>query len=186
MKRIVIAITGASGSIYGIRALEVLQGKAETHLIVSAAARTTIGLETAYDMAQIEAMASVVHDDEDLAAAVSSGSFRTDGMMILPCSIKTLSSVANSFNNTLITRAADVALKERRRLVLAVRETPLHSGHLRLMLQASENGAIIFPPAPAFYVKPETLGQIVDHTVGKILDLFDIEHDLFRRWGAQS
>ena len=151
MKRIIVGITGASGVIYGIRALEALQGKAETHLIISEAAKRTISLETSWEIARIESMASVVHDDHNLAASISSGSFRTDGMVILPCSIKTLSAVANSFNETLITRAADVCLKERRKLVLAVRETPLHTGHLRLMLQASETGAIVFPPVPGFY-----------------------------------
>lgn len=183
MKRIVVGITGASGAIYGIRALEALQGKAETHLIISDSAKKTISLETSREIGDIEAMASVVHDDHDLAASISSGSFRTDGMVILPCSIKTLSAVANSFNETLIARAADVTLKERRRLVLAVRETPLHTGHLRLMLQASETGAIVFPPVPGFYGKPATLDDIVNHTVGKILDLFEIEHELFMRWG---
>ena len=185
MKRIVIGITGASGSISCIRALEALQGKAETHLIVSDGAKKTISLETDWTLERIEAMASVVHDDRNLAAAISSGSFRTDGMIVLPCSIKTLSSVANSFNDTLITRAADVTLKERRRLVLAVRETPLHTGHLRLMTQASETGAIIFPPVPGFYAGPQTVDQIVNHSVGKILDLFEIEHDLFKRWNGK-
>ena len=182
MKRIIVGITGASGVIYGIRALEALQGKVETHLIISEAAKKTISLETAWEVARIEAMASVVHDDRNLAAAISSGSFRTDGMVILPCSIKTLSAVANSFNETLITRAADVCLKERRKLVIAVRETPLHTGHLRLMLQASETGAIVFPPVPGFYSKPATVDDIINHSVGKILDLFEIEHALFKRW----
>lgn len=182
MKRIVVGITGASGVIYGIRALEALRGKAETHLIISDSAKTTISLETTWQVVDIEAMASVVHDDHNLAASISSGSFRTDGMVILPCSIKTLSAVANSFNETLITRAADVSLKERRKLVLAVRETPLHTGHLRLMAQVSETGAILFPPVPGFYSRPATLDDIINHSVGKILDLFDIEHELFRRW----
>lgn len=182
MKKIIIGITGASGVIYGIRALQALQGKAETHLIISTAAQKTIALETTWAIADIEAMASIVHDDRNLAAAISSGSFRTDGMIILPCSIKTLSAVANSFNDNLIARAADVCLKERRKLVLAVRETPLHTGHLRLMLQASETGAIVFPPVPGFYSKPASVDDIVNHSVGKILDLFDIEHELFKRW----
>ncbi len=187
MKRIVIGITGASGVIYGIRALEALRGRAETHLIVSAAAKQTIALETAWTLPQIEAMASVVHDEHNLAASVSSGSFRTDGMLVLPCSIKSLSAIANSYNETLIPRAADVTLKERRRLVLAVRETPLHAGHLRLMQQATESGAIIVPPVPAFYTRPTSLDDIIKQTVGKMLDLFDVEHELFPRWnGAEK
>ena len=184
MKRIIIGITGASGVIYGIRALEALHGRVETHLIVSAAARQTIALETSWTLPQVEALASIVHDERNLAAPLSSGSFRTDGMLVLPCSIKSLSAIAQSYNDTLIPRAADVTLKERRRLVLAVRETPLHAGHLRLMQQATENGAIIAPPAPAFYTRPTSIDEIVDHTVGKMLDLFDIEHSLFPRWNG--
>ena len=184
MKRIIIGITGASGVIYGIRALAALQGRAETHLIVSAAARQTIALETSWTLPQIEALASVVHDEQNLAAPVASGSFRTDGMLVLPCSIKSLSAIAHSYNDTLIPRAADVTLKERRRLVLAVRETPLHAGHLRLMQQATENGAIIAPPVPAFYGRPSSLDELINHTAGKMLDLFDIEHALFPRWNG--
>lgn len=182
MKRIVIGITGASGVIYGIRMLETLKNRVETHLIISDAAKKTISIETAYDVSRVEAMAHFVHDNRNMAASVSSGSFKTDGMVIIPCSIKSLSAVANSYNESLITRAADVTLKERRKLVLAVRETPLHTGHLRLMVNASEIGAVVFPPVPAFYTNPESVDDIINQTVGKILDLFEIEHDLFTRW----
>lgn len=183
MKRIIVGISGASGAIYGIRMVEALKGRVESHLMISAAARQIIVFETSYDIPRIESMATSVHDIDDLAAPISSGSFQTDGMVIVPCSVKTLSAVANSYGENLMARAADVTLKERRRLVLVVRETPLHIGHLHLMTRASEMGAIIFPPVPAFYNRPETLEEVVDHTVGKILDLFAIKHTLFRRWG---
>jgi 4-hydroxy-3-polyprenylbenzoate decarboxylase len=181
MKRIIVGISGASGAIYGIRMVEALRGRAETHLIVSAAARETISVETSYDLHDIESMASFVHGIDNLGAPISSGSFPTDGMVIIPCSIRSLSAVANSYTENLMTRAADVTLKERRRLVLAVRECPLHVGHLRLMLQASEAGAIVFPPVPAFYYRPKSLEEVIDHTVGKILDLFGFGHP-FKRW----
>jgi len=186
MKRIIIGISGASGAIYGIRMLEALKGRVESHLIISEAARETISLETSYEVPQIEEMATCVHDIKDFTAPISSGSFQTDGMVIIPCSIKSLSAVANSYNDNLIARAADVTLKERRRLVLVVRECPLHAGHLNLMLRASEIGAIVFPPVPGFYIKPKTLDDIINHTVGKILDLFGIEHTLFRRWQGRQ
>jgi 4-hydroxy-3-polyprenylbenzoate decarboxylase len=182
MKRIIVAITGASGVIYGIRMLEALKGNVETHLILSEMAQRTLSLETAYDLRQVESLAQFVYDSRDLSSSLSSGSFRTDGMVILPCSIKTLSAVAHSYNENLIVRAADVTLKERRKLIMAVRECPLHTGHLRLMLRVSEMGGIIFPPVPAFYHHPSTLDDIIHHTIGKILDLLDIEHTLFRRW----
>ncbi len=182
MKRIVIGISGASGAIYGIRLVEALRGRVESHLIISPAARAIISQETSYEVAQIESMATFVHDANNLEAPLSSGSFPTDGMTIIPCSIKSLSAVANSYNENLMIRAADVTLKERRQLVLAVRETPLHIGHLHLMLRVSEMGAIVFPPIPAFYHRPRTIDELIDHTVGKILDLFEIEHTLFRRW----
>jgi 4-hydroxy-3-polyprenylbenzoate decarboxylase len=185
--RIVVGISGASGSIYGIRLLEVLREKnVETHLIISSAARQIIPEETTYTVEQVEAMASFVHDNKNLGAPVSSGSFKNDGMIVAPCSIKSLSGIANSYNDSLLTRAADVALKERRRLVLTVRETPLHHGHLELMMRATSAGAIIFPPVPAFYCKPATIEDLVNQTVGKILDLFSIDGELFRRWGTQS
>ena len=186
MKRIVVGISGASGAIYGIRMMEALKDRAESHLIISDSGRETIPLETSYRVTDVEAMASCVHGFHDLTAPVSSGSFRTDGMIIIPCSIKTLSAVAHSYNENLMARAADVTLKERRRLVLAVRETPLHTGHLRLMLEASEIGAILFPPIPGFYHKPKALDDIVNHTVGKILDLFEIEHNFFKRWHGKE
>ena len=185
MKRIIVGISGASGAIYGIRMVEALRGLAETHLIVSHAGRETISLETSFGIGEVEAMAGFVHKIDDIAAPISSGSFRTDGMIIIPCSIKSLSAVANSYTENLMARAADVTLKERRRLVLAVRECPLHSGHLKLMVRASEMGAIIFPPVPAFYYRPESLDEVVNHTVGKILDLFNLEHP-FRRWEGKS
>lgn len=186
MQRIIIGLTGASGAIYGIRLLEVLRSVAEveTHLIVSAAAKQTIALETSYRLRDVQAMADVVYEDRDIAAAISSGSFITSGMIIMPCSIKTLSGIANSYNDTLITRAADVVLKEKRKLILGVRETPLHLGHLRLMMNVIEIGAIIFPPMPAFYHQPETVQDIVDQTVNRILDQYGITipQTLFTRW----
>lgn len=186
MQRIIIGLTGASGAIYGIRLLEVLRSVAEveTHLIVSAAAKQTIVLETSYRLRDVLAMADVVYEDRDIAAAISSGSFITSGMIIMPCSIKTLSGIANSYNDTLITRAADVVLKEKRKLILGVRETPLHLGHLRLMMNVIEIGAIIFPPMPAFYHQPETVQDIVDQTVNRILDQYGITlpQTLFTRW----
>lgn len=182
MKRIVVGISGASGIVYGIRLLEVLKAQAETHLVVSTASRTTLALETSYDLETLQSMATHVHAPGDLAAPIASGSFQTDGMVIAPCSIKSLSAVAHSYNENLLIRAADVALKERRPLVLMVRETPLHTGHLRLMTQASEMGATIFPPVPAFYHRPDSVADIVDHSVGRILDIFGVPHQLFKRW----
>ncbi len=182
--RLIVGISGATGTIYGIRLLEVLkEKKVETHLIVSSTAREILLQETPYSIRRIEDLSTRVHGNEDLSAPISSGSFKTDGMIVMPCSIKTLSGVAHSYNESLMTRAADVVLKERRRLVLAVRETPLHQGHIELMLQASRMGAILFPPMPAFYSHPKTIDDLVNHTVGKILDLFGIDHDLFVRWG---
>lgn len=183
--RLVIGISGASGSIYGIRLLEVLKKRnIETHLIISSAAKLVIPEETAYSVEQVEALASFVHDSRNLGAPLSSGSFKSDGMIVAPCSIKTLSGIANSYNDNLLTRAADVMLKERKRLVLAVRETPLHQGHLELMARAGSAGAVIFPPVPAFYCKPETVDDLVNQTVGKILDLYSIDGKLFKRWGT--
>ena len=183
--RLVVGISGATGSIYGVRLLGVLkEKKIETHVIISSTSKKIIPQETSYSLKEVERLASYVHPSEDLAAPISSGSFKTDGMIVLPCSIKTLSGIAHSYNDNLMTRAADVTLKERRKLVLAVRETPLHQGHLELMLQASRMGAILFPPLPAFYFNPKTIDDLINHTVGKILDLFDITHNLFRRWGT--
>jgi 4-hydroxy-3-polyprenylbenzoate decarboxylase len=183
-RRIIVALSGASGPHYGVRLLEVLNALEgiETHAIVSAGALKTIAFELDREPASVLALADVVHDERNLAAPIASGTFLTDGMAIAPCSIKTLAAVAGSFNDNLIARAADVCLKERRRLVLVVRETPLHTGHLRLMLQASESGAVILPPAPAFYHRPTSIGELVDHTVTKILDQFGIDAGLISRW----
>ncbi|MBN3138091.1 UbiX family flavin prenyltransferase [Pectobacterium punjabense] len=190
MKRLIVGISGASGVIYGIRLLQVLQTLEgiETHLIMSQAARQTLALETDFSLRDVQALADVVHDTRDIAASVSSGSFKTAGMVILPCSIKTLSGIVHSYSDNLLTRAADVVLKERRPLVLGVRETPLHLGHLRLMTTAVELGAIIMPPVPAFYHRPESVQDIVDQTVNRVLDQFDIDlpKDLFIRWQGAS
>jgi 4-hydroxy-3-polyprenylbenzoate decarboxylase len=183
MTRLVVGMSGASAAIYGIRLLQVLRDvEVESHLVITDPARQIIALETEYDLAEVEALASRVHAVRDLGALIASGSFQTDGMVIVPCSIKTLSAVANSYGDNLLVRAADVTLKERRRLVLVVRETPLHLGHLRLMQNVTEMGAIVYVPVPAFYGQPATIDDLVDHTVGRILDLFDIEHDLLTRW----
>lgn len=186
MKRLIIGISGASGAIYGVRMLEVLQSvpDVETHLVMSLAARQTLSLETDLSLREVQALADVVHDARDIAASISSGSFKTAGMAILPCSIKTLSGIVNSYTDGLLTRAADVVLKERRPLVLCVRETPLHLGHLRLMTQAAEIGAVIMPPVPAFYHRPQTLDDVINQTVNRVLDQFDIDlpEDLFTRW----
>ncbi|HFK5800326.1 TPA: UbiX family flavin prenyltransferase [Enterobacter hormaechei subsp. oharae] len=186
MKRLIVGISGASGAIYGVRLLQVLRDVAgvETHLVMSQAARQTLSLETDLSLRDVQALADVVHDARDIAASISSGSFKTAGMVILPCSIKTLSGIVNSYTDTLVTRAADVVLKERRPLVLCVRETPLHLGHLRLMTQAAELGAVIMPPVPAFYHRPQTLDVVINQTVNRVLDQFDIDlpEDLFTRW----
>lgn len=186
MKRLIVGLSGASGAIYGVRLLQVLRNVAdvETHLVMSQAARQTFSLETDLSLRDVQALADVVHDARDIAASISSGSFKTAGMVILPCSIKTLSGIVNSYTDTLVTRAADVVLKERRPLVLCVRETPLHLGHLRLMTQAAELGAVIMPPVPAFYHRPQTLDDIINQTVNRVLDQFDIDlpEDLFTRW----
>ncbi len=186
-ERIIVGITGASGALYGVRSLQLLKEKGfETHLIISRAGKQVIELETDYKVRDVEAMASCAHDDKDLAAPVASGSYLTGGMIIAPCTMKTLSGVANSYANNLIERAADVTLKEKRKLVLVVRETPLHKGHLRLMSLAADIGAHILPPIPAFYHRPATIDDIIDQTVGKILDFLGVEHDLFRRWGEEG
>ncbi|HGV0044815.1 TPA: UbiX family flavin prenyltransferase [Enterobacter ludwigii] len=186
MKRLIVGLSGASGAIYGVRLLQVLSDVAEveTHLVMSQAARQTLSLETDLSLRDVQALADVVHDARDIAASISSGSFKTAGMVILPCSIKTLSGIVNSYTDTLVTRAADVVLKERRPLVLCVRETPLHLGHLRLMTQAAELGAVIMPPVPAFYHRPVSLDDVINQTVNRVLDQFDIDlpEDLFTRW----
>ena len=186
MKRLIIGISGASGAIYGVRLLQVLRDVAEveTHLVMSPAARQTLALETSFSLRDVQALVDVVHDVRDIAASVSSGSFKTAGMIILPCSIKTLSGIVHSYTDSLLTRAADVVLKERRPLVLCVRETPLHLGHLRLMTQAAELGAVIMPPVPAFYHNPQSLDDVINQTVNRVIDQFDIDlpTDLFTRW----
>lgn len=188
MKRIIVGVSGASGVIYGIRLLEVLRElKEETHLVMSEAAKKNVLIETDYSVEQVEGMASRVHSTNDLGAPISSGSFRTEGMVIAPCAIKTLSGVANSFNDNLLIRAADVTLKERRKLILVVRETPLHKGHLELMHRVSGLGGIILPPIPAFYIQPKSIDDLINHTIGKILDIMGIRHNLYRRWeGAHA
>ena len=182
MKRIVVGITGASGSIYGIRLLEAIEGKVESHLIISQAAKDIITIETSYNVGDVMKLASYVHNINNLTSPISSGSFQTDGMVIIPCSMKSLSAVANSYADSLLIRAADVTLKERRTLILAVRETPFHLGHLELMTKVVHMGGIIFPPIPAFYHKPETIDDIIHYSIGKILDVLGIEHTLFKRW----
>jgi 4-hydroxy-3-polyprenylbenzoate decarboxylase len=183
MKRIILAITGASGAILGIRTLELLQeAGAETHLVISTAARQTIQSETDWKLPNVESLASFRYDPQDIGARIASGSFTTDGMLIAPCSIKTLSGVANSYTDNLVVRAADVCLKEGRRLILAVRETPLHAGHLRLMQQATEAGAVIFPPVPAFYAAPKTVDELVTHLAGRMLLRLGVENERYPRW----
>jgi 4-hydroxy-3-polyprenylbenzoate decarboxylase len=186
-KRIVIGISGASGVTYGVRMLDVLrQTDFETHLIISNAGRLNIEIETSYKPADVETMADFVYDHKDMAASLASGSFLTEGMVVIPCTIKSLSAIANSYNENLLVRTADVTLKEKRKLVLVVRETPLHVGHLRLMTLAAEMGAHILPPVPSFYHQPETIEDIIDQTIGKVFDYMGIEHDLFRRWGTDK
>lgn len=186
-QRLIVGISGASGVIYGIRILQVLQGSGiETHLVMSDSARLTLTSETALGLKQVEALASVVHNSKNIGATISSGSFKTMGMVVAPCSIRSLSEIAYGMTTSLLSRAADVVLKEKRRLVLLVRETPLHVGHLRAMVQAAENGAVIMPPVPAFYAKPKSLDEMVNHTVGRCLDLFDIETGLVERWAGMG
>lgn len=182
-KRLIIGLSGASGVIYGIRALEMLRGTdVETHLVLSPAARVTIAQETHWKVSDVEALASVKHDHRDIGASIASGSFQTAGMMIAPCSIKTLSAVANSYSGDLLVRAADVCLKEGRPLLLMVRETPLHPGHLRLMQLAAEAGAILFPPVPAFYGRPQTLDDVINGTVGRALARLGFDNEAYVQW----
>jgi 4-hydroxy-3-polyprenylbenzoate decarboxylase len=185
-RRIVVALSGASGAIYGVRMLEVLAATAdvETHVIVSRGAGATIEYETGRSVDDVLAMADVAYEETNLAAALASGTFQTEGMVVAPCSIRTLSSIAMSANDNLITRAADVHLKERRRLILMVRETPLHLGHLRRMVEVTEAGGIVLPPVPGFYTRPASIADIVDHSVGKALDLLAIQHDISPRWSG--
>jgi 4-hydroxy-3-polyprenylbenzoate decarboxylase len=187
--KLIIGMSGASGAIYGIRLLEVLKDVAdvETHLVMSDSAKLNIAVETDFSAKEVEALADHVHSNKDIGASIASGSFRTDGMVIAPCAIKTLSAIANSYADSLIVRAADVILKERRRLVLVPRETPLHTGHCELLLKASQLGAVIAPPMRAHYIKPQTIDDLVNHHVGRVLDLFDIDPGLVQRWqGVQQ
>lgn len=184
---LIVGISGASGAVYGVRLLEALRATAvPTHLIISKSATITLKEETPVSTDELRALAEAYYLNTDVGAAVSSGSFRTRGMIIIPCSIRTLSEIAYGTTDNLMSRAADVVLKERRKLVLVVRETPLHHGHLRAMLAATENGAIVAPPVPAFYHRPKTIDDIVNQTVGRCLDLFDIETDLVKRWRANE
>ena len=186
-RRMVVGITGASGIVYGIRLLELLRDCGiETHLIMSRAAQTTLAYETSYKVAEVEALASVVYPIGDIGAACSSGSFKTMGMIVAPCSIKTVSEIATGTTNNLISRSADVALKERRRVALLLRETPLHIGHIRSLAAVTEAGAIVCPPVPAFYSRPQSLSDMVDHTLGRVLDLFDIDVGTVRRWTGEK
>lgn len=184
MKRLIVAVTGASGVIYGVRALEILRGlpQIETHLILSPSAARTLTEETDYSIEQVRALGDQVYNHKDIGAAISSGSFRTEGMLIAPCSVKTLSGIANCFDDELVVRAADVCLKERRRVVLMFRETPLHAGHIALMDQATRNGAIVMPPVPGFYHRPRSVDDIVTQSVGRALDLFGIDARIVKRW----
>ena len=184
---LVVAITGASGVIYGVEMLRVLKDLGqETHLIVSDAASRNLAIETEYTLEQVRALASVVYENKNIGAAVASGSFRTRGMIVAPCTVKTLSGIANSYTDNLVVRAADVTLKERRTLVLMVRETPLHKGHLDLMSRAADYGAVILPPMPAFYHKPQSLMDVIHQSIGKALDQVGIEHNLFQRWSGNE
>lgn len=187
MKRLVVGITGATGAVYGIRLLEFLsKSDVETHLVISRSAEKTIRMETTWTVEQVKALAAVTYNMEDVGADISSGSFHTEGMAVIPCSIKSLSAIANSYNENLLIRAADVTLKERRKLVLVVRETPLHRGHLSLMLNVADAGGVILPPIPAFYFLPKTMDDLINHTVGRVLDVFGVDHSLFNRWGSQK
>jgi 4-hydroxy-3-polyprenylbenzoate decarboxylase len=183
-KRLVVGLSGASGAVLGIRLLEVLAqtDAVETHLVISQAARITITDETDRSVKEVEALADVVYNPQDVGAAIASGSFLTDGMVIIPCSVKTLSAIANCYASDLLSRAADVTIKEGRPLLLVVRETPLHLGHLRLMVQASEMGVIIFPPVPAFYARLSSIEEMVDNTVGRVLARFGVDNELYMQW----
>lgn len=187
-KRLIVGISGASGVILGIRALEVLQQikEIETHLVISPAAKRTIAEETDWALNDVLALADVVHNYNDIGASIASGSFVTMGMVVLPCSIKTISAIANSYADNLLVRAADVTLKEGRPLILAVREAPLHRGHLRLMENAAEAGAVIFPPMPAFYAKPQSIDEIVDNLVGRMLARIGIENEFYKAWNGNA
>lgn len=187
--RLIVGISGASGVIYGIRMLEVLKDQAdvETHLVISNGGKLNIRLETDWDIKDVEALADEVHSDQNLAATIASGSFKTGGMVVAPCSMKTLSAIVNSYADTLVARAADVVLKEGRRLVIMPRETPLHAGHCKMLHEATQIGAMIAPPMPAFYNNPESIDDLINHNVGRVLDLFGLDNSIVKRWaGAQT
>jgi 4-hydroxy-3-polyprenylbenzoate decarboxylase len=185
--RLIIGITGASGVRYGVRLLEILQKlPVETHLVLSRTAEVTLALETSHKIAEVRALADQCHPAGDMAAAIASGSFTTMGMIVAPCSIRTMAEIATGVTSSLLTRAADVVLKERRRLVLMVRETPLHTGHLRMLTQLSELGAVVAPPVPAFYAQPHSLDEMIDHTLGRMLDLFGLDTGTVKRWGEAA
>jgi 4-hydroxy-3-polyprenylbenzoate decarboxylase len=188
MRRLIVGISGATGAIYGVRMLEILSRvkDVETHLVMTRAAKMTIQVETPHSVKEVEAMANVVHDVGNVGASISSGSFRTEGMVIAPCSMKSMGGIANSVGGDLLVRAADVILKERKKLVLVARETPLHLGHLESMVALTRMGAMIFPPVPAFYHRPKTLDDIINQTVTRILDQFDIDVSLFKRWSDEQ
>jgi 4-hydroxy-3-polyprenylbenzoate decarboxylase len=184
MKKLIVGISGATGTIYGIRLLEVLKTihDVETHLVMSPFAKLNIEIETSYTLTEVEALADEVHSHRNQAASISSGSFKTDGMVVAPCSMKTLSAIVHSYADNLLTRAADVVLKERRTLVLMPREAPLHVGHCKLLYEAASLGAIIAPPMPAFYSQPQTIDDLINHSVGRVLDLFDVDAGILQRW----
>ncbi|HEY7162931.1 MAG TPA: UbiX family flavin prenyltransferase [Candidatus Binatia bacterium] len=188
MRRLIVGISGATGAIYGVRILEILSRieEIETHLVLSRAGKMTIQVETPYSVKDVESMANVVHDVNNVGASISSGSFRTEGMVIAPCSMKSMGGIAHSLGGDLLVRAADVVLKERKKLVLVARETPLHLGHLEAMVSLTRMGAVIFPPVPAFYHRPQTLDDIINQTVTRILDQFDIDVSLFHRWDEEG
>jgi flavin prenyltransferase len=183
-RRLVVGITGATGAVYGIRLLEALRRspEIETHLVISAPGKRTIAEETSYSVRQVQALANAVYEDNDVGASIASGSFRTDGMVIAPCSIKTASALAHCYGSTLIARAGDVTVKEGRPLITLVRETPLHVGHLRVMLALAEMGAVVMPPMPAFYLKPTTVSELVDHTIARVLERLGLGQDLVPEW----
>jgi len=187
-KRLIIGVSGATGAIYGVRMLEILAkiDEIETHLVLSKAGKMTIQVETPYSVKEVEAMADVVHDINNVGASISSGSFRTAGMVIVPCSMKSMGCLAHSIGGDLLVRAADVVLKERKKLVIVVRETPLHLGHIEAMASLTRMGAVIFPPVPAFYHRPKTLDDVINQTVTRILDQFEIEVELFHRWDDEG
>lgn len=188
MKRMIVGISGSSGVIYGIRLLEVLRGieGIETHLVMSSAAKMNVPIETDFSIKDVEKLADIVYKTQDVAASISSGSFKTEGMIVAPCSMKSLSGIVNSYSDNLLTRAADVVLKEGRKLVLMPRETPLHAGHCKLLYEAAQMGIFIAPPVPAFYNRPKSLDDIINHSIGRVLDLFELNPGMVKRWSGSD